>query len=57
MKPRVYFVSPQYTTPDEPHSGYYFSVNDEAGDDCICGPFSSVDEAKEAMEEAMDELS
>lgn len=43
---KPYFVSYENTTPDEPCSGYYFSVDEK-----IVGPFSSFERAVQATME------
>lgn len=43
---KPYFVSYENATPDEPCSGYYFSVDEK-----IVGPFSSFERAVQATME------
>lgn len=45
----VYYVSHEKCTPDEPSPGWYFSREDEDGNERICGPLSSKHEALDQM--------
>ena len=44
----VYYVAPSQTTPEEPHSGYYY-VKDTDDGEVICGPFITRPEALDDM--------